>query len=151
MTALAKEHRLLWTLRVRGETSVHLRVSHGPPLEHRGGETVWKALFTEAEMDDAESFLVSQGLSVEKMRQGRQEIRDEQPDPLLTATLSDFDPSQMVYRTAECPQCYYFHPQTPKQCGVDDWPPEVMKASLQLDKAVSDLRRCTEHRSPDGE
>ena len=151
MNELAKERRLLWSLLVRGDAEVYLRVSHGPPLDHQGGETLWKALFTPSEMDAAEAYLTGQGLTVQRMRQGRQEIRDSQPEAVhFTAALSDFDPTQIVYRAPECPLCYYFQPQSRNQCGVEDWPPESVKASRNVAKAVEDLARCPVHGRVEG-
>lgn len=130
--------RLLWTFIVRGAGVVDLQVKHGPPLNHTGGETVWKALLTEAEVAEVEAYLQSRNLTLERLRQSREDIRQTSP-----FTVSSLAETEGVYKTVGCPLCFFFHPQGENQCGVRDWPPESVKASLSHPKCIADLDACT--------
>lgn len=146
MTGLVKARRLLWTLLIRGESALCMRVQHGPPLQHNGGETLWKVILTPSEMDALERSIQEKGLRVVRIRQSRNEIRESQPEGVhFTASLSDFDPTQIVYRTPDCPFCFFFFPQGEEQCGVDNWPAESVVAAQKVVKAQADLVKCSLH------
>lgn len=142
--SIAKEHRLLWTLLVRGADTLTLAVPSGPPLEHAGGETVWKVLMTPMEIAVLEKFIQAQGLSVEKMHEGRGEIRSREEEVPMAVDLSQVDPNQLVYRTKGCPDCFFFHPEG-SQCGVEDWPPEMLSKAMEMPKASEDHQKCEVH------
>jgi hypothetical protein len=146
---LERERRLLWTLVIQGDPSLYLSVTHGPDLSHEGGETVWKALLTPSEMDALEERIVQEGLSVERIRQSRSEIREAESKDWSHIEMSDFDPTQMAYRTRKCPTCFWFHPTTPQQCGLDDWPMEVRTGALAVQKARTDKDVCEIHGGQD--
>jgi len=136
-----EQRQRLWTFQVAGGEPTALEVSNGPPLVHDGGFTLWKVVLTAAQTARLEGLLTNRGCLVQVYGQPETDQLKEERMRIMGAM------GATAWRTAQCPQCFFYNPGTENTCGLDDWNVHQLEAAMRIRKAAADKSTCPERSS----
>lgn len=105
--------------------TINLRV--GDPLKYTGGSLIWQAVLSDSQLTTLRKMLLNQCVPF-KFYFSEVPLKNRN--------------NPETFRTAQCPQCIFFDFDSPRNCGMLDWPEEDRESYLLTPRGRMDSLAC---------